>query len=71
MGQNNNEKNGRSKLAAERGLADVDIDGVALRATLVYGHGIKGNMAQLMRRARSPLSGAVRGPESAPLGGRA
>jgi nucleoside-diphosphate-sugar epimerase len=46
---------GRSKLAAERGLADLDIDWVSLRATLVYGPGVKGNMAQLMRLARSPL----------------
>jgi len=46
---------GKSKLAAERGLAEVDIDWVALRATLVYGPGVKGNMAQLMRLARSPV----------------
>jgi nucleoside-diphosphate-sugar epimerase len=46
---------GKSKLAAERGLAEVDIDWVALRATLVYGLGVKGNMAQLMRLARSPV----------------
>ena len=46
---------GKSKLAAERGLAELDIDWVALRATLVYGPGVKGNMAQLMRLARSPL----------------
>jgi UDP-glucose 4-epimerase len=45
---------GRSKLAAERGLADIDLDWVALRAVLVYGPGVKGNMAQLMRLARSP-----------------
>jgi nucleoside-diphosphate-sugar epimerase len=45
---------GRSKLAAERGLADLDIDWVALRATLAYGPGVKGNMAELMRLARSP-----------------
>ena len=46
---------GKSKLAAERGLAEVDIDWVALRATLVYGPGVKGNMGQLMRLARSPV----------------
>jgi nucleoside-diphosphate-sugar epimerase len=45
---------GRSKLEAERGLADLDIDWVSLRATLVYGPGVKGNMAELMRLARSP-----------------
>ena len=46
---------GKSKLAAERGLAELDIDWVSLRATLVYGPGVKGNMAQLMRLARSPF----------------
>jgi nucleoside-diphosphate-sugar epimerase len=45
---------GRSKLAAERCLAEVDLDWVALRAVLVYGPGVKGNMAQLMQLARSP-----------------
>src|SRR4051794_38231717 len=46
---------GRSKLAAEQGLVDVGLDWVALRLVLVYGPGVKGNMAQLMRLARSPL----------------
>jgi UDP-glucose 4-epimerase len=45
---------GRSKLAAERGLAEFDFDWVALRLVLVYGPGVKGNMAQLLRLARSP-----------------
>ena len=46
---------GKSKLAAERGLAELDIDWVSLRATLVYGPGVKGNMAQLIRLAHSPF----------------
>ncbi len=46
---------GRSKLAAEEGLAQLDLDWVSLRAVLVYGAGVKGNMAQLMRLARSPF----------------
>jgi nucleoside-diphosphate-sugar epimerase len=46
---------GRSKLAAERGLAELDVDWVSLRAVLVYGPGVKGNMAQLVRLARSPF----------------
>jgi nucleoside-diphosphate-sugar epimerase len=46
---------GRSKLAAERGLAELDLDWVSLRAALVYGPGVKGNIEQLMRLARSPL----------------
>ena len=48
---------GRSKLAAEQGLADLDLDWVALRLVLVYGAGVKGNMADLLRaaRARYPL----------------
>jgi UDP-glucose 4-epimerase len=45
---------GRSKLAAEQGLAELDVDWVALRLTLVYGPGVKGNMAELVRLARSP-----------------
>src|SRR5262249_25186261 len=44
---------GRSKLAAERGLSELDLDWVSLRAALVYGPGVKGNIAQLMRLARS------------------
>ena len=46
---------GKSKLAAERGLAELDLDWVSLRAVLVYGPGVKGNMAQLMRLVRSPF----------------
>jgi nucleoside-diphosphate-sugar epimerase len=45
---------GRSKLAAEQALASLDMDWVALRLVLVYGPGVKGNMAQLIRLARSP-----------------
>jgi nucleoside-diphosphate-sugar epimerase len=46
---------GASKLAAERGLAELDLDWVALRPVLVYGPGVKGNMAEMMRLARSRL----------------
>jgi len=46
---------GRSKLAAEQGLAELDVDWVSLRAVLIYGPGVKGNMAQLIKLARSPL----------------
>lgn len=46
---------GRSKLAAERGLAELDLDWVSLRAALVYGPGAKGSIAQLMRLARTPF----------------
>ncbi len=49
------ESYGRSKLAAEQGLAQLDLNWVALRLVLVYGPGVKGNMARLMRIARSPL----------------
>src|SRR3954470_18714308 len=45
---------GRSKLAAEQELAQLDLDWAALRLTLVYGPGMKGNMAELVRLARSP-----------------
>jgi UDP-glucose 4-epimerase len=46
---------GRSKLAAEQGLSGLDLDWVALRPVVVYGPGVKGNVAQLMRLARSPF----------------
>ncbi len=46
---------GRSKLAAEQGLAGVDLDWVALRLTLAYGPGVQGNMGRLIRLARTPL----------------
>jgi nucleoside-diphosphate-sugar epimerase len=58
---------GKSKLAAEQGLAELDIDWVSLRATFVYGRGVKGNMAKLMRLARSPFPlpfGSLRGRRS-------
>src|SRR6202030_1236104 len=46
---------GRSKLAAEQGLADVGLDWVALRLALAYGPGVTGNMARLIGLARSRL----------------
>ena len=58
---------GKSKLAAERGLAELDIDWVSLRATLVYGPGVRGNMAQLMRTRSLALSATARQPAGAPL----
>lgn len=46
---------GRSKLAAEQGLAALDLEWVALRPVLIYGPGVKANMAALLRLARLPL----------------
>jgi UDP-glucose 4-epimerase len=46
---------GRSKLAAEQGLAALDLDWVALRPVLVYGPGVKANMAALLKLARLPV----------------
>src|SRR5262249_31307276 len=46
---------GRSKLAGEQGLATVGLDWVALRLATVYGPGVTGNMARLIRLARSRL----------------
>jgi nucleoside-diphosphate-sugar epimerase len=45
---------GRSKLAAEQGLAETGLDWVALRLVLTYGPGVQGNMARLAELARSP-----------------
>ena len=46
---------GRSKLAAERGLAALDLDWVVLRPVLIYGPGVKANMAALLKLARAPV----------------
>jgi nucleoside-diphosphate-sugar epimerase len=45
---------GRSKLEAEEALAETGIPFAALRPTLVYGPGVKGNLAALFRLARKP-----------------
>ncbi len=45
---------GRSKLAAEQGLAELDLDWAALRPVLVHGPWVKGNMAGLMAMADTP-----------------
>lgn len=45
---------GRSKLEAERGLSALGLDWAALRPVLVYGPGVKGNMAALLGLAQSP-----------------
>ncbi len=46
---------GRSKLGAEQGLARLDLDWIALRPVLVYGAGVKANMAALVKLARLPV----------------
>ena len=58
---------GRSKLAAERGLAEIDLDWVALRPVLIYGPGVKANMAALLKLARLPVPlpfGGLQAPRS-------
>ena len=58
---------GSSKLAAEQGLAELALDWVALRLVLVYGAGVTGNMAELVRLARTPYPlplGALRNRRS-------
>lgn len=59
---------GRSKLAAEQGLSGLDLDWVSLRPVLVYGPGVKANMAALLRLARLPVPlplGGLTRPRSA------
>ena len=46
---------GRSKLEAEEGLRALGLDWAALRPVLVYGPGVKGNMAALLRLAQAPV----------------
>ena len=58
---------GRSKLAAEQGLGQLDLDWVALRPVLIYGPGVKANMAALLKLARLPVPlplGSLRAPRS-------
>jgi UDP-glucose 4-epimerase len=52
---------GRSKLEAERALAAIGIDWVALRPVLVYGPGVKGNLAALFELARRRVPLPLRG----------
>ena len=46
---------GRSKLAAEEAVRAAGVPYTILRPALVYGPGAKGNLASLLRLARSPL----------------
>ncbi len=58
---------GRSKLASEQGLATLDLDWVALRPVLIYGPGVKANMAALLKLARLPVPlpfGGLKAPRS-------
>lgn len=58
---------GRSKLAAEQGMAALDLDWIALRPVLVYGPGVKANMAALLKLARLPVPlpfGDLKAPRS-------
>jgi nucleoside-diphosphate-sugar epimerase len=58
---------GRSKLAAEQELAALDLDWVSLRPVLVYGPGVKANMAALLKLARLPVPlplGELKAPRS-------
>lgn len=52
---------GRSKLEAEEGLARLDLPAVALRPMVIYGPGVKGNVALLLRLARLPVPLPLRG----------
>jgi UDP-glucose 4-epimerase len=45
---------GRSKLAAEEAVRSSSVPFTILRPVLIYGHGVKGNLARLMQLARSP-----------------
>jgi nucleoside-diphosphate-sugar epimerase len=46
---------GRSKLEAERLLADSGVDFAVLRPAVVYGRGVKGNIASLATLAQTPM----------------
>ncbi len=55
---------GRSKLAAEQGLAGIDVDWVALRLVLTYGPGVQGNIWRLVQLSRSRLPLPLTGLEA-------
>jgi nucleoside-diphosphate-sugar epimerase len=58
---------GQSKLAAEQELSRLELDWVALRLASVVGPGVGGNIASLIRLARSPFPlpfGALRAQRS-------
>jgi nucleoside-diphosphate-sugar epimerase len=46
---------GRSKLAAEQAIRDAGLSFTILRPVLIYGAGVKGNLAMLARAAATPL----------------
>jgi len=46
---------GRSKLAAERLIAESGVDFTVLRPAVVYGKGVKGNIAALATLAKTPM----------------
>lgn len=46
---------GRSKLAAEEALKETGVDYTILRPAVVYGPGVKGNIASLASLARTPM----------------
>jgi len=46
---------GRSKLAAEKALKESGVDYTILRPAVVYGPGVKGNIASLASLARTPM----------------
>ena len=58
---------GRSKLKAEEGLARLDLPTVSLRPVVVYGSGVKGNLARVQRLADTGLPlplASLRAPRS-------
>ena len=58
---------GRSKLAAEEGIAGLDLAAVSLRPVVVYGPGARGNVGALLRLARLPVPlplGSLTAPRS-------
>ncbi len=66
-----NEAYGASKLAAEQGLAALDVDWVALRLATVYGPGNEGQHGRACAPGARTLSAAARWPDGATLAARA
>ena len=62
---------GRSKLEAEKLVAASGVNFTVLRPAVVYGPGVKGNIASLATLARTPMPLPFAGLRQSPLAGRA
>ena len=58
---------GRSKIAAEEAVRAAGVPFTILRPVLIYGQGVKGNLARLIELARKALAAAARSLPQPPI----